>query len=344
MAPAKILIVEDEVVVAMELQGILSAIGYTVAGAVRSGEEAIETVRQTNPDLVLMDVRLVGEMDGIEAARVIRERFNIPVIYVTAHADEETVQRAKRTLPLGFIVKPFTQSDLRAGIEVALFKHEQDTQVREASECLATTLGVLGGAVILADADGVVRNMSSVAETLTGWKAKEAIGRQLAEVYVLRDEDTGEIVRNPLSLMHLKSEYVPTSSKYVLISRNATPIPIVNTITGISDSEGRMTEVIVAFQDSSQMVMPEQFWNSYASNLHLSGLLLNAQGHHSRAESCFKRALLIWERNLGSEHPKVSRALEGLAEVCERTGRLGEAKELQAKAAAIRAGVPLSSP
>jgi tetratricopeptide (TPR) repeat protein len=111
----------------------------------------------------------------------------------------------------------------------------------------------------------------------------------------------------------------------------------------VADSEGKMRAVIVAFQDSSQMVMPEQFWNSYAANLHLSALLLCSQGHHARAEACFKRALLIWERNLGSDHPKICRALEGLSEVYEKTGRIQEAKQLQGKAAAIRAGVPFSS-
>jgi PAS domain S-box-containing protein len=343
MPPAKIMVVEDEVVVAMELQSGLNALGYTVTGIVSSGEEALDLAEKSAPDLVLMDVKLPGTIDGIETALTIRERYNIPVVYVTAHADEETLQRAKLTFPLGYIVKPFSESDLRASIEVALYKHDEDTKVKEASQFFSTTLDILGGAVILTDGDGIIKSMSPVAETLTGWNASEAVGRNLAEVYMLRDEETGKIIDDPLSIMHLKSKYVPTSSKYVLISRNKTPIPVVNTVIGIRDSEARVNGVIVAFQDSSQMVMPEQFWNSYAANLHLSGLLLCSQGHYLRAESCFKRALLIWERNLGSAHPRVFQALEGLAEVCEMTGRPDEAKELQAKAAAIRAGVPLSS-
>lgn len=343
MPPASIVIVEDEVVVAMELESRLIDLGYRVSGTAGTGTEALELTKRTMPDLVLMDVRLSGDMDGIEAARAIRDRHNIPVVYVTAHADDETLQRAKLTFPFGYIVKPFSEQDLRAAIEVALFKHEQDSKVKEASEFFATTLDILGGAVILTDEDGVIRSMSPVAETLTGWTGSEAVGKHLAQVYILRDQETGKIVDNPLSIMHLKSEYVPTSSKYVLISKNGTPIPIVNTIIGIRESESQFNGVIVVFQDSSQMVMPEQFWNSYAANLHLSGLLLCSQGHFLRAESCFKRALVIWETSLGNQHPRVSSVLEGLAEVCEKTGRPEEARELQAKAAAIRAGVPLSS-
>jgi len=343
MPPAKIMVVEDEIVVAMELQTRLIALGYRVTGIVASGEDAVDLAEKTIPDLVLMDVKLAGEIDGIDAARDIRERHNIPVVYVTAHADHDTLQRAKLTYPLGYIVKPFSDSDLRASIEVALSKHEEDTKLREDSERFSTTLDILGGAVILADGDGMIRSMSPVAETLTGWACADAIGRHLAEVYVVRDEETGQIVEDPLSLMHLKSEFVPASSKYVLISRNGTAIPVVNTLIGIRDSGSRIGGVIVAFQDSSQMVMPQQFWNSYAANLQLSGILLCAQGYYMRAESCFKRALLIWERNLGKEHPKVARVLEGLADVCQMTGRQDEAKVLLAKAAAIRAGVPVSS-
>ena len=343
MSPAKIAIVEDEVVVAMELESRLIDLGYRVAGTAVTGTEALELIARTKPDLVLMDVKLPGGMDGIEAAQEVRDRYHLPVVYVTAHADEETLQRAKLTSPLGYIVKPFSEQDLRAAIEVALYKHDQDSKVKEASECFSTTLDILGGAVILTDEEGVIRSMSRVAETLTGWKKSEAVGRHVAHVYVLRDQDTGSIVENPLSIMHLRSDYVPTSSKYVLISKNGTPIPIVNTVIGIQGADSQTNGVIVAFQDSSQMVMPEQFWNSYAANLHLSGLLLSSQGHYVRAESCFKRALVIWERNLGTDHPKASRVLEAIAEVCEKTGRLDEARELHAKAAAIRAGVPVSS-
>ncbi|MDQ7783758.1 MAG: response regulator [Desulfomonilaceae bacterium] len=343
MPPAKIMVVEDEIVVAMELQTRLIDLGYMVSGIAAGAEEAVELAAKTLPDLVLMDVKLTGEMDGIDAARDIREHHNIPVVYLTAHADARTLQRAKLTYPLGYIVKPFSEEDLRASIEVALFRHGEETRLREDSEFFAATLDILGGAVILADGDGIIRSMSPVAESLTGWTRAEAIGKHLSEVYVLRDEETGRIVEDPLSIMHLKSEFVPVSSKYVLISRNAVPIPVVNTLMGTRDSGGRISGIIAAFQDSSQMIMPEQFWSSYAANLQLSGILLRAQGHYSRAESCFRRALLIWERNLGKDHPKVARALEALAEVCQMSGRREEARELQTKAAAIRAGVPESS-
>lgn len=150
-------------------------------------------------------------------------------------------------------------------------------------------------------------------------------------------------MKDPLSIMHLKSEIVPTATRYSLISRNGIPIPVVTAIVGVNDCGGDLDGMIVAFQDSSQMVMPEQFWNSYAANLHLSGLLPCNQGRYNQAEHCFKRALMIWERHLESDNPKLSRTLEGLAEVCKKTGRIDKAKEPRARAAALRAGVPFRS-
>jgi AmiR/NasT family two-component response regulator len=191
MAPATILIVEDEVSEAMELQGRLNAMGYQVVGIAPSGEQAIETAGRAKPDLVLMDVALPGEVDGLEAARTIGDRFGIPVIFVTACADDEFLERAKWTYPLAYIVTPCSERQLRAAIEIGLFKYEQDARFRRSSELFAMTLDILGGAAIVTDENGVIQNMSSVAETLTGWAYCEAVGKHISEVYVLRDEESG---------------------------------------------------------------------------------------------------------------------------------------------------------
>ena len=130
---AQILVVEDEAVVAMDIQAKLEDLGYSVIALIRSGEEAVQTACEMRPDLILMDIHLQGDMDGISAAACIQERNPTPVVYMTALGDEETLHRAKMTGPLGYIIKPFDEKDLRAAIEVALNKHHM-VETREAAQ------------------------------------------------------------------------------------------------------------------------------------------------------------------------------------------------------------------
>jgi CheY-like chemotaxis protein len=124
MTDAKILVVEDENIVALEIKKRLQKLGYIVPGVASTGEDAISKAEGIRPDLVLMDIMLKGEIDGIHAAGEIRKRFNIPVVYLTAYSDEETLQRAKLTEPYGYILKPFEEDDLRTTIEIALYRHQ----------------------------------------------------------------------------------------------------------------------------------------------------------------------------------------------------------------------------
>ncbi len=128
MAKRRILVVEDESVIANEIQGTLRELGYAAVAAVDSGEKAIEEADEHNPDLVLMDIVLKGEIDGIQAAEHIRAQHNIPVVYLTAYADESTLQRAKISEPYGYLVKPFEDRELHSNIEMALYKHESEEE------------------------------------------------------------------------------------------------------------------------------------------------------------------------------------------------------------------------
>ena len=121
-----ILVVEDEMVVAMDLGNRLRKLGFDVCDVVPSGGEALLAVEQSSPDLVLMDIMLKGDMDGIEAAREIKARLKIPVLYLTAYTDDETLERAKMTEPAGYISKPFKEEDLHSNIEMALHKHKAE--------------------------------------------------------------------------------------------------------------------------------------------------------------------------------------------------------------------------
>lgn len=127
----QVLIVEDELVVATSIQVCLRKVGYEIPAIVSSGEEAIQLAGQIRPDLVLMDIQLQGEMLGVEAAEQIRTQFDIPVVYLTAYADEASLQRAKVSQPFGYLVKPFRSEELRSTIEMALYKHKIDQKLQE---------------------------------------------------------------------------------------------------------------------------------------------------------------------------------------------------------------------
>ncbi len=128
MKNIRILVVEDEAIVAMVIKKRLVNLGYIVSGIAATGKDAITKVEGTFPDLVLMDIMLKGEIDGIEAAQQIKEQFSIPVVYLTAHSDEKTLERAKLTEPYGYIIKPFTESDLTSNIEIAIHKHIREME------------------------------------------------------------------------------------------------------------------------------------------------------------------------------------------------------------------------
>ncbi len=136
MSKTNILVVEDESIVAKDIQHSLKKLGYIVVGICSTGEDAIKVTEEVKPDLILMDIMLKGEMSGIEAATQIREKYNIPVIYLTAYADESTLSKAKVSEPYGYIIKPFKEIDLHTSIEMAIYKHGKETHVKKERDFL----------------------------------------------------------------------------------------------------------------------------------------------------------------------------------------------------------------
>jgi diguanylate cyclase (GGDEF)-like protein/PAS domain S-box-containing protein len=185
----RILIVEDEGVIALELRDRLADMGYEIVGPVPSGQEAIDHARELVPDVVLMDIILAGQMDGIEASEIIKNSLDIPVIFLTAHADERTLQRAKATGPFGYILKPFNERELQVSIEMALYKHQKEKMAREREEWLSATLTSIGDAVITVDGRYRVTFMNAAAQTLTGWNSRDVIGRKAGDICNIIQED-----------------------------------------------------------------------------------------------------------------------------------------------------------
>lgn len=175
----RILVVDDEATITTHLEEKLGLMGYSVVGRASSGEEAVAKVEKLRPDLVLMDIVMEGKLDGIEAARLIREKWGIPSVFLTAYGDDRYIARAKSAEPLGYILKPFQDSALKAAIEVALYNKQVAQGLRESEEQWKQLAVNLGEAIVLGDCEGKIFFWNRGAEDIFGYRPSEAIGQPL---------------------------------------------------------------------------------------------------------------------------------------------------------------------
>ncbi len=241
----QILVVEDEKIIALNLKENLESLGYAVVGITASGETAIAKATELHPDLVLMDIRLKGNMDGIEAAQQIWERLQIPVIYLTGHSDQSTLARAKITAPFGYILKPVKERELSVAISIALQRYERE-------QFLNTVLKGMGDGVIVVDQEHRIQYLNRIAESLTGWQFSEAKERELTEVFRLIDEQTQLPVDDPVAVALQQDTIVYLEDEMLLITKDGTTIPIADSAAPIKDKEGVMTGAVLVFRDVSE--------------------------------------------------------------------------------------------
>lgn len=247
----RVLIVEDEMIVAMDLQSILIDLGYEVPNIVASGEEAIALAEQMQPDLVLMDIHLRDQLDGVEAALAIVSRLDIPVVYLTAYADSDTLRRACETSPYGYILKPFEARELRANLEIAFHKHQLEQLAREDRQWLLAVLNSISEAVAASDRDGTLKFMNPVAEQLCGWTQSEATHRSVSEVFTFVDEATHSPVESPI-LKALRGEPTYPSAEALLRAKDGHETPIADSASPIRDSRGSVTGAVMVFRDVTE--------------------------------------------------------------------------------------------
>lgn len=252
MADAKILIVEDEGIEALDIRYRLANLGYPVPDIAYSGEEAIQKIEEIRPELVLMDIMLHGGIDGITTSERIHARFDIPVVFLTAYADEDTLRRAKITEPFGYLVKPFKERELRVTIDVALYKHKMEKKLRESEKWLATTLRSIGDAVVATDKNGLITFMNPIAEELMGWKMSEVTNSRLTKVFNIINRDTRERVQNPVDKVLQEGTIVGLANHTILKNRNGTEIPIDDSAAPIKDDKGNITGVVLVFRDVTE--------------------------------------------------------------------------------------------
>lgn len=259
MTKTEIMIVEDESIVAMDISNMLQNLGYSVSGIAGSGEEAIQSVQENLPDLVLMDIMLRGEVDGIEAAEYIHNNFHIPVVYLTAYSDNKTLERAKITEPFGYILKPFEERELHTCIEISLYKHKMEKKLRKSEEWFSTTLKSIGEAVIATDIEGNITYMNPIAERLTGWKSEDALNKKIDEVYKVRDEDeeSREVSENPVINAVKNKEVVEQTGNHLLTTADG-EIPIDYNAAPLIDDKGDCAGGVLVFKDISERRKAEE--------------------------------------------------------------------------------------
>lgn len=258
MSKTRILIVEDESIVAMDIKHRAEGLGYTVIGVTPSGEEALELVRENPPDLILMDIVLKGKMDGIEAAQRIHDDYDIPVLYLTAYSDEETLKRAKITEPFGYIIKPFEDRELHSSVEIAIYKHEMERKLKESEKWLSTTLESIGDAVIATDKEGQIIFMNPIARKVTGWSQEEAIGKTLLDVFNIINEDTGIPLEDPVAKVLKKDAVIEMTNHTLLITKEGTKLPIDDSTAPIRDENGSVIGVALVFRDITERKRAEK--------------------------------------------------------------------------------------
>ncbi len=252
MKPIRILVVEDESIVAMDIKHRLESLDYEVPEIISSGEEAVVKAKETQPDLVLMDIVLKGEIDGIDAAQLIKDKYDIPVVYLTAYSDEKTLKRAKITGPFGYIIKPFEDRELHSAIEIALYKHKMESKLKRNEMWLSTTLESIGDAVITTDKEGYITFMNPIAQKITEWDLSDALGKPLGYVFKIIDEKTRSPIKDSVKNMLLKNDVAHLKDHSLLITKSGTKIPINNTSAPIKDYNDNINGIVLVFQDISE--------------------------------------------------------------------------------------------
>ncbi len=251
MAPHSILIVEDEQIVAMDLEAIVRRLGCVVVGTASTGSAAIATAVQLHPDLILMDIRLRGRMDGIAAATEILTGQDVPIIYLTSYSDTATRERAAGTSPYGYLIKPFDERTVQSTIEMALVRHDSDRKLRASEQLFSTTVASIGDAVVTTDSAGQVTYLNPRAADLLNIDQDTCIGQPITTAVTLVDSITRAI--HPHPVLHTLATGAPTAlqEEITLQRRDGTLVPIEYSVAPICTTQSSPLGAVIIFRDTT---------------------------------------------------------------------------------------------
>ncbi len=247
---ARIVVVEDEKLVAIAIEKSLKAMGYDVPLSTPVGEEAVRKVGEIEPDLVLMDIRLKGSLDGVEAADRIRTSYHIPVIFLTAYADEPTLERAKITEPFGYILKPFEEKSLQASVEMTLYKSRMQSQLHRTKDKLETIMACIAEGVIVAGINGSVEYLNPAAQGMLLGGKPLAPETTLPQIFSLTDAATGKPVLLPVSTVIMDRGKVRLTG-LVLSTRDGRTRPIDCSLAPLRDENSITWGIVFVFVDTN---------------------------------------------------------------------------------------------
>ena len=304
---AKLLIVEDEPVVALDLQQEVEQLGCEVVGLAESADEALVAAEICRPELALMDVRIVGSMDGIQTARLLRTAYNVPVIFLTSYSDENTIARAAKEMPYGYLTKPFKSRELKASLQVALYKARADAAERAEREELAATVSGVAAGLVTTSMDGGIRFMNRAAENMTGCAIDQARRRPLEEIVSLSDG-----LGRPVSgLIPLADGALLDEFGWTLNRVNGETLTVDVQVAPLVDAAGQVTGYVATLRDASermrfQAIEETQDRSNCFDTAPMGMVQLDADGRVVRVNKALERETGVTAENL------VGRSLTGL--------------------------------
>ena len=309
MSEARIMIVEDERIVAEDIKEDLQNMGYAVTSVAKSGEMAIKMAENDRPDLVLMDIVLKGKMDGIETAKHFRSRFDIPVVYLSAYSDEKILERAKLTEPFGYVIKPFREKELQVNIEMGLYKHKMEKELKESKEWFSTTLESIGDAVIAVDTNSNVVFMNPTAQLLTGWDKINGVGKKLNEIFKIVNYAENE----PIEVYNKNSKNdvfeFNGKTQTVLKDKYGIKLPIEDKFTPITDNHGNTIGHVLVFRDTidlkrteNELKMALKDWENIFKAISDCVFILDMKGNILNTNGVFESMTGLKTENIIGKH------------------------------------------
>jgi PAS domain S-box-containing protein len=250
MAKARIMVVEDEGVVALQIREALQGLGYEVPVVALTGEEAVARLLQTEPDLVLMDIQLRGTLSGIETADRIRKRLDVPVVYLTAFSDVETLAQAQLTEPYGYVLKPFEEKSLHAIIQMSLLKHRGTHRQRETGWWMSAVAASMVEAVVICDPKGYVKFINPSTETLLGKRQPEVLEKRLSELVQLIDAETRAPLPFPVTEPLLEGKSTMRGNCR-LVAAEGRDLPVEFSASPLRSPEGTLFGILFVFRETT---------------------------------------------------------------------------------------------
>ncbi|MEI6822565.1 MAG: ATP-binding protein [Bacteroidota bacterium] len=264
----KVLITEDDNISAKYLKDTLIQLGYDVVAIAKTAEESLELAQQISPDFVMMDINLPGKIDGIEATKRIRTLLNIPVIYLTNASDHLTLERALKTEPNGYVLKPFKKQELYTVIEMALYRDSLEKKLKANEQLMSLTLESIGDGLITTDEHGNITMLNKVAQNFIGCSINQILAKPINDFYIIKNEkDTNYI--NDFNTLINSINTNDNKDDFFLLSIDKSIIPINQTIAPIKDENNSIKGYIITFRDISVKKRAEEYLKRMNEELEL---------------------------------------------------------------------------